>query len=546
MKYLLTILTLTFVIFNIYAQPAPLWIQQFNSGGTNSDNVVDTKLDKDGNVYIAGYIRNNDTAQTFLTIKYNTNGDFRWSRTYNCLGGWDEPVGLEVDSEGNVYVAGRSDTINSLNNFMSCFTLIKYSKEGSLLWIKRFVNDDSTSADPKALCIDDSSNLYVTGIVFRNYDYDYATVKYNKNGEFKWSKLYHCAHYNSPLSIYYKNNFIYITGTTDQVYGNTLKYNINGELIWITNFSSLGKKILVDDSNYIYIGGQSYINVYYNIFATSKYDSSGGLLWSKTYKSNNWYMPYAYLKDIAIEKGDVYVTGICASDSSTTGGDYTTIKYNSYGDSIWTRIYKSLYYISHDNAASLISDKCENVYVTGSTDSCTPLNKFTTIKYDSSGSLKWVTKFPVGFGFANYFAQFIRIDTSENIYVIGTNRINEIGYDIFILKYSTTTNISNISSVIPNSSILYQNFPNPFNQTTKIRYQIGSTENIKSKTKNGLIVLKVYNILGKEVATLVDQKQNAGVYEVIFDAENLSTGIYFYRLIANGNILNTKKLILIK
>jgi len=230
-------------------------------------------------------------------------------------------------------------------------------------------------------------------------------------------------------------------------------------------------------------------------------------------------MPYAYLKDIAIEKGDVYVTGICASDSSTTGGDYTTIKYNSYGDSIWTRIYKSLYYISHDNAASLISDKCENVYVTGSTDSCTPLNKFTTIKYDSSGSLKWVTKFPVGFGFANYFAQFIRIDTSENIYVIGTNRINEIGYDIFILKYSTTTNISNISSVIPNSSILYQNFPNPFNQTTKIRYQIGSTENIKSKTKNCLIVLKVYNILGKEVATLVDKKQNAGVYEVIFDAK---------------------------
>ena len=97
------------------------------------------------------------------------------------------------------------------------------------------------------------------------------------------------------------------------------------------------------------------------------------------------------------------------------------------------------------------------------------------------------------------------------------------------------------SHVIPNEYKLFQNYPNPFNSTTKIKYTIPSVGTSLMK----FVQLKVYDVLGNEVATLVDESQEAGNYEVTFDASQLTSGIYLYRLSA-GNFISTKKLILIK
>ncbi|HKI77460.1 MAG TPA: T9SS type A sorting domain-containing protein, partial [Ignavibacteriaceae bacterium] len=83
---------------------------------------------------------------------------------------------------------------------------------------------------------------------------------------------------------------------------------------------------------------------------------------------------------------------------------------------------------------------------------------------------------------------------------------------------------------------LFQNYPNPFNPSTTIQYEI---------TKSDNIILKVFDVLGKEVKTLVNQYQPAGSYKVQFDASNLKSGVYFYRLTA-GNYSKVNKLILIK
>ena len=83
---------------------------------------------------------------------------------------------------------------------------------------------------------------------------------------------------------------------------------------------------------------------------------------------------------------------------------------------------------------------------------------------------------------------------------------------------------------------LMQNYPNPFNPSTKIQYAIGSRQ---------LVTLKVFNMLGREVATIVNEEQKAGNYEVEFNASNFASGIYFYRLHA-GSFVSTKKLILLK
>ncbi len=90
--------------------------------------------------------------------------------------------------------------------------------------------------------------------------------------------------------------------------------------------------------------------------------------------------------------------------------------------------------------------------------------------------------------------------------------------------------------LVPNEYILSQNYPNPFNPTTKIRYQLPN----ESK-----VVIKVYNILGSEVMELLNEQKEAGVYEVEFKADNLSSGTYIYKINAD-NFVQTKKMILLK
>ena len=86
------------------------------------------------------------------------------------------------------------------------------------------------------------------------------------------------------------------------------------------------------------------------------------------------------------------------------------------------------------------------------------------------------------------------------------------------------------------SDEILTNYPNPFNPTTIIQYNVLSF---------GKVVLKVYDLLGREVATLVDKQQNAGQYSVFFNASRLSSGVYFYKIQA-GSYTETKKMMLIK
>ena len=98
------------------------------------------------------------------------------------------------------------------------------------------------------------------------------------------------------------------------------------------------------------------------------------------------------------------------------------------------------------------------------------------------------------------------------------------------------TGISQNGDIVPVEYALSQNYPNPFNPTTKVNYAL---------PKNGFVTLKVYNILGVEVANLVNENKPAGNYSVDFNASELSSGIYFYSINVNG-FTDTKRMMLIK
>lgn len=100
----------------------------------------------------------------------------------------------------------------------------------------------------------------------------------------------------------------------------------------------------------------------------------------------------------------------------------------------------------------------------------------------------------------------------------------------------TIVGITNVGSEVPSSYLLKQNFPNPFNPTTNIHFAI---------PQSGLVTLKVFDIAGREISTLVNEVRAAGSYIVDFNASELSSGAYFYR-IESGNFVDTKKMMLIK
>jgi hypothetical protein len=120
---------------------------------------------------------------------------------------------------------------------------------------------------------------------------------------------------------------------------------------------------------------------------------------------------------------------------------------------------------------------------------------------------------------------------------------DETGIGNYVFKNNITVAVNNISTEVPDKYKLFQNYPNPFNPTTKIRFSIPEID--KWKIENGAVALKVYDMLGKEVVTLVNEKLHPGIYEVTFDASSLTSGIYFYKL-RTGNFTETKKLIFVK
>jgi Secretion system C-terminal sorting domain len=107
---------------------------------------------------------------------------------------------------------------------------------------------------------------------------------------------------------------------------------------------------------------------------------------------------------------------------------------------------------------------------------------------------------------------------------------------VWLYPLSQLTAVRSSPANIPSECVLRQNYPNPFNPTTVITYQLPIT---------ALVTLKVYDELGRLVRTLVEEFQTAGAHSVTFNASNLSSGVYFYRL-SVGSFVNTRKMILIK
>lgn len=145
--------------------------------------------------------------------------------------------------------------------------------------------------------------------------------------------------------------------------------------------------------------------------------------------------------------------------------------------------------------------------------------------------LTWTYEYKLAYGLGEIYWQ------SFEPNVVGAYRTSELIYaKINGIEYGDFVNAIRSDETLPNEYRLYQNYPNPFNPTTTISFYIPKQDNV---------IVSVYDILGREVVNLLDTEMSAGFHTINFDAQNYSSGVYFYELHTN-EMMRVKKMILLK
>ena len=168
-------------------------------------------------------------------------------------------------------------------------------------------------------------------------------------------------------------------------------------------------------------------------------------------------------------------------------------------------------------------------------------------RVSSSGALQWTANGVAISTAAGYksFSMILPVGTGDGIIAWGDERSGSDNRNVYAQRINGNGTLTSVlrSAEIPSSFMLEQNYPNPFNPTTTIRFQMPEVGGRTSEVSR--VTLKVFDVLGREVATLVNENLHAGSYEVTFDANSLSSGVYFYKLQA-GSVSSTKQMLLLK
>jgi len=366
--------------------------------------------------------------------------DTTWVYRYNgSIDGDDKAYEIILDSAENVYVTGYSVGGSATKDIVT----IKYNSDGSLGWINRYNGPLNYDDQGAAIAINDSGNVFVTGYGNTSFG-DYLTIKYDVNGDTVWVKSYEgpgtyvdCA---VDMVIDNEGNVIvtgysYGIGTGSDFC--TVKYDHNGDTIWTTRYNNEDENdtddayaLTIDDLNNIYVTGCSNGGSTGLDFVTIKYDSNGDTVWVRRYDgSGGDDEPYGIKVDGLY---NVYVTGESMTEDNDY--DYLTIKYNANGDQQWVRNYNNDDADSSDRAQTMAVDNSGNVYVCGDSYGEAGDLDIAIVKYDSVGDTIWIKRFPASGSYD--YSNDIVVDDHENIYFTGRS-----GNDIIIIKYDSSGSV---------------------------------------------------------------------------------------------------------
>jgi len=431
-------------------------ISQPNDHYGRENKAVAIAIDCYSNIYVTGYSKSglDEGTMDYATIKYNSDGIMQWIARYNGLGNKDDAAdAIAVDRFGNVYVTGCSVGIGTGFDYAT----IKYDGNGVEQWVARYAGPGNSLDAPSDITVDSSGSVYVTGgsSKEKGAGYDCITIKYNTQGTEQW-----VVHNNATwaASIVVHSGNVYIVGSSEwegrviDCACTIIKYNSHGVEQWAkvcdnTEYNEQGwwKRIAMDRSENVYVTGSLWFGFppSAGFFVTAKYDSSGSPQWLQRYHvltTDSIYARVDEANDLAVDpSGNVYVTG--QSYNAEGLSTYTTIKYSTAGVQLWAQQYHPLQ--SHtnnwppDRANAIALDGLGNVYITGTSFGGWGASQYTTVKYDTSGIFRWVSRYQSSnTSIAPDVALAMATDSQGNIYVTGYC-FGETGYEYATLKYNS-------------------------------------------------------------------------------------------------------------
>jgi hypothetical protein len=542
---LIFILVLQFSVLQTNSQVSIQWYAQYSSPGNYMDKSYAVTADSEGSIYVTGEsyayygadLRSSE--YDIVTVKYSASGQELWARSYHYYN-YDGAISIACDPQNNVYVGGISQDSTYAYNFV----ILKYDKFGNILWINRYDNpayNYDTQLD--GMKLDNNFNIYAFGfsVDYNPLNSSAELVKYDPSGSLLWSRSYRRGNTDfnraTCMTIDNAGNLIVGCYTQDSIGTDylILKYSQNGELIWssrkdVNNLPNFAKDIVIDQYNNIYLCGYSYNSSYFpSVFDLLKFSGDGVFIWNRSmigpYVYYNTFPPRKFLN--VDNSGDIIV--VFRSDDSSSDIHTKLVKFSGAGNIIWSRSD-----FSYANPTDIMLDGTGNIYFSAYKGDLNEHNTYSIQKYSASGDLVWLNRNTGLFNF-NFVPYGICLDNDSNVIATGeTDDWHPSNY--LTIKLNQPIGIQPITTEIPNHFSLSQNYPNPFNPSTKIKFAI---------PKSSFTKLTIYDVLGRQVRSLVNEELKPGIYEAEFNASDIPSGVYFYRITA-VEFSETRKMILIK
>ncbi len=362
------------------------WSEVWGSGGTYKDVLGYTKsnyghdiaIDSQDNIYFVGSASMGSSKGDFCVVKYDSEGFQLWNQTWGDSR-YDYAMGVAIDSNDNVYVAGTYHKYSYGQPEGGDMAVIKYNSSGSKIWERTYGGSNNDQCN--GIAIDSNDNIYLGGTRAMNPNDVFLVVKYSSSGSVQWGRTFGGSYPDicSDIAIDSNDN-IFLIGRTNS-YGTPgwfnfllVKYNKYGSRLWYKTWggqsTNHGYEITLDSSNNIYVVGFSDDNTNPREVSLVKFSNSGSFIWAQSWNGGN-YAKSEYYDCGAITTGldnNIYVTSL----------QKNLWVFNSSGD-----LQGILDYYSSDmgTPSAMAFDSSGNLYIGGKKETSHLYYKLSLVKY---------------------------------------------------------------------------------------------------------------------------------------------------------------------
>jgi hypothetical protein len=420
---------------------AELWAARYDGLGEGEDCVRGLAVDRDGNVFVSGESRREGPGGDFATVKYDPSGNLLWEVSYDGgAGRADVPFGLALDAFGGPRVFGRSGVEGGFD-----WVTAAYDADGRERWVRRDYAGDRAFDSAQAVALDDAGNVFVAGTAEVD---NIVAIQYSPDGVELWEVRYDGPGRGNDDAIAAgldpEQNLL-VVGTSTSASGDAdvvvLKFDGNGNLLWEARVAfgdgthEIASGLAIDASGSTCVVGwtcASESDPDSCDALTAKVDSSGRVLWTRRYDSEDRRIDLA--RAVAVDgEGSTYVAGLSRRRTADSGfnDDILVVKYSAEGRELWARSYDGPAH-GYDEAYA-VAAAGGRVYVTGTSFRAGSGSDVTTLAYSEDGNSLWVAHFDAAAGIDTGAG--LVVDASGQVTVAGVSFRRESAFDLISIAY---------------------------------------------------------------------------------------------------------------